>query len=379
MTSAGQSYEGAAFHEGLEGGREPGRIELGTTSVRFAGETATVDLPLHGLSVRLGGASDRLVFFSHPSAEGWSVYTSDRAILDHPTLWSVKEIASQLRSIRGQRRSSWLSAALVLAGIGGAAAGLLRLKDPLVAALARRVPASVEKKLGDAAFAQISFSGKPVSDEQIVGPIRAILGRLEPAAGSGRTRFQLYVFDDPALNAFALPGGHIVLHTGLILAASRPEQIAGVIAHEMAHVTRQHSMRQMLSALGLFALVQALLGDVSGLAAVLADSGTTLLTMSFSRDFEREADDSGLLYLQNASIDPRGMLEFFKQLQNQETRTGSAAAGALEFLSTHPTTSERIDRLERKIAGRQGKFSSIPVDLTAVKKRIREREAQDAK
>ncbi len=146
--------------------------------------------------------------------------------------------------------------------------------------------------------------------------------------------------------------GHIVFHTGLLLFAESAEEVAGVLAHEAAHVTLQHGLRQLISSVGIYALVQAFLGNAEGLLAVIADNGAFLLTQKYSRDYERDADDKGWFYLVNANISPRGMIGFFSSLlEEQEKGTGKDIPGVentLNFLSTHPTTKERIEHLQEK-------------------------------
>ena len=182
-------------------------------------------------------------------------------------------------------------------------------------------------------------------------------------------RFHFHIAEDECINAFALPGGPVVIHSGLVLRADAAEEVVGVLAHEIAHVTRRHTLRQVVSTLGLFTLVQALFGDLTGVAAVLTEGGAELLTLGFSRDFEREADDEGWRYLVAAGIDPRGMIGFFEKLrQEKEQRDGLGGAPAyLGFLSTHPTTPERIARLTRKLEGIPAgtRFQPMDVDFRA--------------
>lgn len=368
-------FDGAAFHPGLEQGKESGTVTVRSFSIQFRGETANVELPFDRMHIRLGGASDRLVFFEHPAYPEWSVYTSDREILRHPEIVSNPELQTALHAIRKGRLSNL--GILVTVGVVTMLllVGLLRLKDPLIAAAARRVPISVEKKLGDAGFAQITLTQKTVADERITKPLQQIVRRLQDRDADRHYEFRLFVVEDSTVNAFALPGGTMIVNTGLILEARSAEEIAGVLAHEIAHVSHQHSVRQIISSLGLFALVQAFFGDVSGIVAVVAQGGTELLSRRFSRDFEREADDAGLEALARSKIDPRGMLTFFALLREKEKKLGAmdTVAGSLSLLSTHPATEERIERIEERIAGLPSRFEPVPVDidLDSIKQWIR--------
>jgi predicted Zn-dependent protease len=186
---------------------------------------------------------------------------------------------------------------------------------------------------------------------------------------------------DKSVNAFALPGGYIVLNTGLLMAAKSPEELAGVIAHEAAHIALQHGLKQMISSAGTYALFQSLFGDASGLIAVIADNSAFLLTRKYSRDYEREADDRAWDYLLAANIDPRGMTDFFHTLlAAQEKNNLNPLENALNFLSTHPTSRERIEHLQEKfkrLDDRAG-YVSFPLDFKVFQDAIRNLASQEA-
>ena len=151
------------------------------------------------------------------------------------------------------------------------------------------------------------------------------------------------------MNAFAMPGGYVVVYTGLLKKVQRKEQLAGVLAHEIAHVTERHALNNIVSSLGVSVLVSAVIGDSSTLESVLAGSSEMLLGQKFSRDAETEADDVAWETLVRSNLDPRGLREFFEILQKEEEKLlGGLMKGALSWLSTHPATEERIARLRQK-------------------------------
>src|SRR5206468_5365206 len=112
-----------------------------------------------------------------------------------------------------------------------------------------------------------------------------------------------------------VPGGQVFIFSGLLDSVKRPEELAGVLAHEIAHVTRRHSLRNIISSAGLWLTLSALFGDTKGLTSILTDGSQFLLNQKFSRDFEREADDTGWDYLVAANVDPRGMIDFFATIK----------------------------------------------------------------
>jgi predicted Zn-dependent protease len=125
--------------------------------------------------------------------------------------------------------------------------------------------------------------------------------------------------------------------------------VAGVLAHELAHVTRRHSLRNIIKSAGLIITLQALIGDMSGLFGIAAEGSRYLLQQKFSRDFEREADDTGWDYLVAANIDPRGMTRSFEKIRDMIAASDMAVMeGTLALANTHPTSQERIDRLTKK-------------------------------
>lgn len=351
-----------------------GTIDVGPARLRFepSDGSPAVELPLTKLTITAGGANNRLFFFTHPSAPDWSIYTTEQAILEDANLRADAGTARSIAAIHKGRVFAWARAGIAVAVLIALIAGLFALKDPLVGAIARKIPVELEQRVGEAAYTQVVLTEQLLADPEIVEPLKRIAERLDAASGTGRYEYRLAVADDDAVNAFALPGGRLVLNSGLILKASSPEEIAGVMAHEIAHVTRQHSMRQLISSLGLFAILQAFFGDVTGIAAVLLDGGAHLLTMSFSRDFEREADEEGLRYLLAAGIDPTGMPRFFKALRDEEGKSGGSIPASLAFLSTHPATDERIAILEQKSREMpRGKVRPLELDLNALKAAVR--------
>jgi len=143
--------------------------------------------------------------------------------------------------------------------------------------------------------------------------------------------------------------------------AKAPEEIQGVLAHEVAHVLKRHSLVQLAQNIGLEVAIQAFLGNENPYLDYLLRNGSQLLSLKFTRDHERAADDLGWELLQNAQINPQGMVSFFVGLKSEMDAKGKGGFGLeAAFLSTHPTPQERIDRLEqKKTALGSGEFRSF--------------------
>lgn len=350
-----------AFHASLPGGRASGILRVydhGLVFVRGDGSIG-VTLPLQGLEIKRGGASNRLFFCTHAACPGWQVYTADPALLAAPALANH----AALRALGAQRRQHHLHFWGMTFGGLAALAGLLFLLwvslDSLSALAARRVPPAMEARLGETVLDQYKI-GKDLMDDKVALPLLKPL--TDPLAGAlpeQRYKLRFHIVNDPAINAFALPGGYMVINSGLILRARHASELQGVLGHEIAHVTGQHGVRAVIRSTGLFVVAQALLGDASGVVAVLANAGPLLINQAYSRDFEREADAEGVALLKRARVDPRGMVAFFRTMLEEEKKqmakipddnARKVMEASRAFLGTHPETPERIASLEKKLA-----------------------------
>lgn len=223
---------------------------------------------------------------------------------------------------------------------------------------AAQIPVSWEEALGDRAFEELSevFAAvqgdAPRLCETAAG--RAALDRLTarlavPAAAqvAAPYRFQVHVLDIGMANAFALPGGRVVLFRGLIEDAGDPGEVAGVLAHEIGHVTHRHGTQAILRSLGLEVLFGLMLGELG--EGLFGGIGESLLSLSYSRAAEGEADRVALTLLDETGIGTRGLAAFFMRL----AEGGPELPAALQLLSTHPSHEAR-ERLFARDKGDTG-------------------------
>lgn len=226
----------------------------------------------------------------------------------------------------------WGMAVVILATV--LILGVPQLAGPL----ARAVPPEWEEPFGDGVAASMVSGGRACRGARGEKALDRLVQRL--AVGQQVPYpFKVRVSSDSTVNAFAAPGGHIVFLDGLIQSAQSPDEIAGVLAHEMAHVVKRHPLEGLIRAMGLRIVIGMLIGDASGVLSGLAGVGEHLLLLSYSRDKEAEADRTGVEMLNRAGIRADGLAAFFKRLQAENK--GSLPAG-LSFLSTHPLHEERI-------------------------------------
>lgn len=206
--------------------------------------------------------------------------------------------------------------------------------------------ATEESKLGREFMREIRAQLNFIDDTELITYINRLGQHLAQNSDQPNRQYTFYLVRDTSLNAFAVPGGHITVHTGLITTTQHESELASVMAHEIGHITQSHiarmiarSKRQSLPAMA--ALIAAiLLGGQAGTAAIMAtQAGMIEQQLQYSRTYEEEADAIGIDTLAQAGFDPRSMPVFFNRLQ-QNTR--NQESNAPEFLRTHPLTYSRI-------------------------------------
>lgn len=230
-------------------------------------------------------------------------------------------------------------AALAAVALGGA---LYAWGIPALAGIAAaRVPVAWEVALGETAMAQLAPPSKRCDDPERQRRLDQITAVLVSTLADARYPFRVSVVDQPMVNAFATPGGFIVVFRGLLDRTASAEELAGVLAHEIQHVLHRDATRAILRQASTGILLAALLGDASGVVAFGVESARALGDLRHSREAEHEADRDGMRMLLAARIDPEGMLVFFRGMQQLEGTT----RGATRYLSTHPPAGDRLQAL----------------------------------
>lgn len=152
------------------------------------------------------------------------------------------------------------------------------------------------------------------------------------------------VVNSDIVNAYALPNGDIVVFSGILDAMEDYDELVALIGHEVSHVNNRDSMKMLCRNLSGYIFISAILGDANGVMAVIGDNANTLQSLSFSREFEHKADVDGFQILTNNHVNPRGMSNLFKRLQEDKNNFSIP-----EFLSSHPITTERIHDVNKMI------------------------------
>jgi predicted Zn-dependent protease len=230
-----------------------------------------------------------------------------------------------------------------------------------------------EAQLGAQFQQQLDKQGvRYVTDPEVTGFVLGVANRVLAQAKKDRPQvsWEVRIIDDPKqVNAFAVPGGHLYVFSGLLLESDDESELAGVWGHEAGHVVARHAARQLVEAYGLEMVAALALGNNPGLMAQLAASvlGNGAM-LANSRADENEADTYGVRYASAAGYDPHGITRFFQRLLSLQ----ADPPRALTFLSDHPATGDRIQRTDRYIAQlglRGGETSRGRLD--AIKQRLR--------
>lgn len=225
--------------------------------------------------------------------------------------------------------------------------------DRIAGAIAGRIPVEKEQQFGRKVFEGMRGTLKLKDSGPDFEQVRDLGARLTQES---RFRYEFHIADDPAINAFAMPGGVVVVHTGLINAVKRPEELAGVLAHEVQHVELRHSLKALIKETGLRGLWAAATGDLG--STVAGQAAVKLTSLRFSRDAEREADKHGFETLVTQNIDPQGMVDFFGTMKSE------AGVAPPAWLSTHPDSQARQESLRAMHAALGDRqFPRLPASL----------------
>lgn len=255
--------------------------------------------------------------------------------LSHP----FEQAAQLVRRMRHRRRIVWSAVGGTLLAI---ALGLWFGADMLVELAVDRIPVEWEQKLGESAYQDFLARQDVMKEGPAVAAVTEMTQRLAEQIPDNPYKFEVTVVKSDVVNAFALPGGYVVVFTGLMKKAETGEEVAGVLGHELNHVLQRHGLERVVKNLGLLTIVAIVLGDQQGLVGLMRQFGVELLTLKFGRAQETEADVTGLHLLQKAKIDPQGMITFFQRLSEKDE-------GRVELLSTHPMSTGRANRLKEEL------------------------------
>ena len=329
---------------------------------------ATANLTADGIAIALASSSTHFIWPYHTlsageplrqhsvdavirskSAPGCSLFVPDPKFVASLAKLTPRLTARAERAERWHNARPWVAGMLAVVVLITAA----NVFDFSPAhALAQMVPQSWSRRLGDETMRSMTEGKKSCVEPAGMAAVETLMRRLSTgglSTGFGHAEpFEVIVSDWTVVNAFAVPGGKIILLKGLIDKAQSPDELAGVLAHEMGHGISLHAETGIIRAVGFAAALEFMMGGSSG---TLANLGLVLAQLSYSRVAEHEADLQAIALLKKAQISPHGFADFFKRMEDTE-RDGDKGKGwtNLDLLRSHPPTAERAALIESQPA-----------------------------
>ena len=337
LISAGSDMTIALFFDGKTAADRQVSVTLDIDGLRISGDAtpeqtwtyaglAAIESPIRGLPFRL----------THENQPGARLILRDDVM--------AADLVVRAPQLKGGFRLKGKGRAL--AWTAGVAAGFV-LAGYLVLQFAPQklafvLPDNWRDRVGGQVEASLTEGAAQCTSADGVAALGAMAARLAEG-NSDLPTLSIHVYDIPVMNAFAMPGERVVITAGLIHRANRPEQVAGVFAHEVGHVLKRHSEAQLVRATGLQILLSIITGGGGDTISTIAGVATIL---TYTREAEGEADDVALELMQRAAIDPMGLKEFFEIILAEEGKPSTGTWRKIESsLSTHPGTEDRIKKI----------------------------------
>jgi beta-barrel assembly-enhancing protease len=369
-----REFSGGVFSEQIEGGRAGADVELSSTGISaMTTDGRHFNISYSECQVQIGGFSGRMVFCRNRD-RSLTIFCEHKEFAHALSEASLGLLESQLEQQLKQRRrergaSRGLGVAILMAIVVLVVGGYFVVRIAAQAAV-QALPIRVDQEIGEHAFAGMDLGGPEVRDAEVVHAMQAIVDRMAPEAALDGLEFEVHVVESAEVNAFALPGGTVVVYTGLIEQANHPGEIAGVLGHEMAHATLRHGLERISQSLGMAAAVNFLLGDASGIMMAGAELFQLASINSYSREQEAAADAEGVRMMYEAGIDPMAITDFFATLHKEH----GDLPGVVSWISTHPQHEARIEAVKEQVAALPRKeYRPLEIDLEDIKQRLQER------
>lgn len=355
------------------------RLEASPQGIRITAEDGlTQQFAWSAVQIRLSLVDEGQAIIEGLTAQGHRYTLEAEAdpllavVGEHAPASVIAQVSNASRGETRRRlslRRALAYAAVIVATFTGLFAWSL---SALPRAVAQRVPLSLEEELGKSTFERITKKGHVLESGPAYDAVQTIWKRLEPALPPSPYTYRIAVVNAPVVNAFAMPGGYIVVYTGLMEEIDSPEALAGILGHETSHVIRKHVVESLVRnvqwQVGVSLLWSLLGGSNDKTLVSLREQAAELQSLAHSRDHESEADRDGLETLQRAGIDPKPFSDFFLVLAKRENQRGRPIA----ILSTHPPSEDRAARLAAHARTLPtGSVTPIDIDWKALRRYIR--------
>ncbi len=292
------------------------------------------------LTIRAAGTNDDAYVVSTPELGNASLVIEDERFLRALARVPTASIQAQLRTIKKKNSTFYqlIAAALVL--IVSIGVGLLLMRDYLLKRAITHLPPSVDQMLAKAAEMRVNASTHH-TDPATIRYFEHLITPIFPTSDQSPFKYQVHISKSKDKNAFAYPGGYIEITEGLILEADSSEEILGVLAHEIAHIEKRHSMHALAYQMGIGLSSALIFGDTS--AYQILAQADRITSIHNTKDMEREADQGAVDLMAKHQISPAGIIRFFEKASEKLPKGSTQAMVILDFLSTHPSYPERLE------------------------------------
>ncbi len=321
------------------------------------------DKPIRWAYPQLRWAADTSPFHIEHCAEGDEGL--ETLVVDDPDFYrSVLEIAPKSFSSReNESKFNWkLYSVGILVLIFSAYVFIKTVPSFLADQMVEKIPIEWEVTVGQSILKMLPVAQKP--DPEVLKVLQDTVDFLKQSLPGNPYDLKVYILPVEQVNALALPGGPIVIFEGLIDKAESPEELAGVLAHEIQHILLRHSTRGILRNMAESMLVTIFLGDMNSVMEGIVQLAGQLETLGLSREMEAEADQKGMELILAANIDPHGIIRIFKKLMQEDFSQKKLPKGKpvseendlSSYFSTHPSSQNRLARLEKQMRSHENRI-----------------------
>ena len=321
------------------------------------------DKPIRWAYPQLRWAADTSPFHIEHCAEGDEGL--ETLVVDDPDFYrSVLEIAPKSFSSReNESKFNWkLYSVGILVLIFSAYVFIKTVPSFLADQMVEKIPIEWEVTVGQSILKMLPVAQKP--DPEVLKVLQDTVDFLKQSLPGNPYDLKVYILPVEQVNALALPGGPIVIFEGLLYKAESPEELAGVLAHEIQHILLRHSTRGILRNMAESMLVTIFLGDMNSVMEGIVQLAGQLETLGLSREMEAEADQKGMELILSANIDPHGMIRIFKKLMQEDFSQKKLPKGKpvseendlSSYFSTHPSSQNRLARLEKQMRSHENRI-----------------------
>ncbi|MBF0501363.1 MAG: M48 family metallopeptidase [Candidatus Riflebacteria bacterium] len=290
------------------------------------------------IEIGRGGTEDKVIVVVGRDSQGhqMALHIRDESFLGDLARCSPPAVARQAEYNRSRGEVAGFRLKLYVVGLAGFLLLAYLLLPELAGMVAPMVPVSTESFLGEAVMEVIAEKENRIEIGSMSDSVQNVWQAVAKGLPANPYVFSVHLVRSEEVNAFAAPGGKIVVFTGLVDRVQSAEELAGILAHEAAHCLKRHSLKQIIKSIGVSTCVAILMGNPGGLGKAVRDLGADLFIQSYSRSDEREADRMAIEIMVHAGIDPSRFPEFFRRLDKEQ-----GDVHLLKILSSHPPNRER--------------------------------------